>query len=154
SSLKELYVNSRTEGFGDEVKRRIILGTYVLSSGFYDAYYKKAQKIRTFVKNEFDKVFSKYDVLLTPVSPTTAFKIGSKTNNPLEMYMADICTVSVNIAGVPAISLPAGVDKNNLPIGMQLIGNSFEEEKILNAAYKFEQKLNFREKYKPDFRKE
>ena len=154
SSLKELYVNSRTEGFGDEVKRRIILGTYVLSSGFYDAYYKKAQKVRTFVKNEFDKVFSKYDVLLTPVSPTTAFKIGSKTNNPLEMYMADICTVSVNIAGVPAISLPAGVDKNNLPIGMQLIGNSFEEEKILNAAYKFEQKLNFREKYKPDFRKE
>ena len=154
NSLKELYVNSRTEGFGDEVKRRIILGTYVLSSGFYDAYYKKAQKVRTFVKNEFDNAFKKYDVLLTPVSPVTAFKIGSKCNNPLEMYMADICTVSINIAGVPAISIPCGVDKEGMPIGMQLVGNKFEESKILNTAYKFEQEIKFREKYKPDFRKE
>ena len=154
NSLKELYVNSRTEGFGDEVKRRIILGTYVLSSGFYDAYYKKAQKVRTFVKNEFDNAFKKYDVLLTPVSPVTAFKIGSKCNNPLEMYMADICTVSINIAGVPAISIPCGVDKEGMPIGMQLVGNKFEEAKILNTAYKFEQEIKFREKYKPDFRKE
>ncbi len=154
NSLKELYVNSRTEGFGDEVKRRIILGTYVLSSGFYDAYYKKAQKVRTFVKNEFDNAFKKYDVLLTPVSPVTAFNIGSKCNNPLEMYMADICTVSINIAGVPAISIPCGVDKEGMPIGMQLIGNKFEEAKILNTAYKFEQEIKFREKYKPDFRKE
>ena len=153
NSLKELYVNSRTEGFGDEVKRRIILGTYVLSSGFYDAYYKKAQKVRTYVSNEFEKAFSKYDVLLTPVSPTTAFEIGSKSNNPMEMYLADICTVSINIAGIPAISIPCGVDKKGMPVGMQLIGNKFEEEKILNAAYAFEQKIKFRENYKPEFKK-
>lgn len=153
SSLKELYKNTRTEAFGDEVKRRIILGTYVLSSGYYDAYYKKAQKIRTFVKNKFDEAFSKYDVLLTPVAPTTAFDIGSKSTNPLEMYLADICTVSINIASVPAISIPAGVDKNGMPIGMQLIGNKFQEEKILNAAYTFEQKIKFRENYKPTFKK-
>ena len=153
NSLKELYVNSRTEGFGDEVKRRIILGTYVLSSGYYDAYYKKAQKVRTYVKNEFNKAFSKYDVLLTPVSPSTAFKIGEKCNNPLEMYLADICTVSINIASVPAISLPCGVDSNGMPVGMQLIGNRFEEEKILNVAYKFEQEIKFRENHKPSFKK-
>lgn len=153
TTLKELYVNSRTEGFGDEVKRRIILGTYVLSSGYYDAYYKKAQKVRTYVKNEFDKAFQKYDVLLTPVSPNTAFKIGEKCNNPMEMYLADICTVSINIAGVPAISLPCGVDKEGMPVGMQLIGNRFEEEKILNVAYKFEQEIKFRENYKPLFKK-
>ena len=153
TNLKELYVNSRTEGFGDEVKRRIILGTYVLSSGYYDAYYKKAQKVRTYVKNEFDKAFQKYDVLLTPVSPNTAFKIGEKCNNPMEMYLADICTVSINIAGVPAISLPCGVDKEGMPVGMQLIGNRFEEEKILNVAYKFEQEIKFRENHKPSFKK-
>ena len=153
TTLKELYVNSRTEGFGDEVKRRIILGTYVLSSGYYDAYYKKAQKVRTYVKNEFDKAFKKYDVLLTPVSPNTAFKIGEKCNNPMEMYLADICTVSINIAGVPAISLPCGVDKEGMPVGMQLIGNRFEEEKILNVAYKFEQEIKFRENHKPSFEK-
>ena len=153
NSLKELYVNSRTEGFGDEVKRRIILGTYVLSSGYYDAYYKKAQKVRTYVKNEFNKAFNKYDVLLTPVSPNTAFKIGEKCNNPLEMYLADICTVSINIAGIPAISLPCGVDKEGMPVGMQLIGNRFEEKKILNVAYKFEQEIKFRENHKPSFKK-
>lgn len=139
TNLKELYKNSRTEGFGDEVKRRIILGTYVLSSGYYDAYYKKAQKVRTYVKEQFDKCFAKYDLLLTPVAPTTAFDIGSKSNNPLEMYLADICTVSINIASVPAISVPCGFDSNNMPVGMQLIGNRFSEEKILNAAYAFEQ---------------
>ena len=154
NSLKELYTNSRTEGFGEEVKRRIILGTYVLSSGYYDAYYKKAQKMRTFVKKEFDKAFSKYDILLTPVSPTTAFEIGAKCENPLEMYLADICTVSVNIAGIPAISIPAGLDSSGMPIGMQLIGNRFEEEKILNAAYTFEQKINFRENHRPTFKKD
>ena len=138
TNLKELYKNSRTEGFGDEVKRRIILGTYVLSSGYYDAYYKKAQKVRTYVKEQFDKCFAKYDLLLTPVAPTTAFDIGSKSNNPLEMYLADICTVSINIASVPAISVPCGFDSNNMPVGMQLIGNRFSEEKILNAAYAFE----------------
>ena len=105
-SLKDIYINSRSEGFGEEVKRRIILGTYVLSSGYYDAYYKKAQQVRTLVKQEFDKAFSKYDVLLTPTSPTVAFEIGTRSNNPLEMYLADICTVSVNIAGLPGISIP------------------------------------------------
>lgn len=153
TDLNELFVNSRSEAFGDEVKRRIILGTYVLSSGYYDAYYKKAQKVRTFVKKEFDKNFAKYDVLLTPVAPTTAFNIGEKSNNPLEMYLADICTVSINIAGVPAISIPCGVDKSGMPIGMQLIGNRFNEETILNAAYAFEQKEKFREKHKPEFTK-
>ena len=153
TDLKELFVKSRTEGFGKEVKRRIILGTYVLSSGYYDAFYKKAQKVRTYVKNKFDECFKKYDVLLTPVAPTTAFDIGSKTNNPLEMYLADICTVSINIASVPAISIPCGVDSNNMPIGMQLIGNKFQEEKILNAAYAIEQQIKFREKYKPEFKK-
>lgn len=152
-NLKELFVNSRSEAFGPEVKRRIILGTYVLSSGYYDAYYKKAQKVRTFVKKEFDKNFEKYDVLLTPVAPTTAFGIGEKSNNPLEMYLADICTVSINIAGVPAISIPCGVDSEGMPIGMQLIGKRFDEETILNAAYTFEQKEKFREKYKPEFKK-
>lgn len=153
TDLNELFVNSRSEAFGDEVKRRIILGTYVLSSGYYDAYYKKAQKVRTFVKKEFDKNFAKYDVLLTPVAPTTAFNIGEKSKNPLEMYLADICTVSINIAGVPAISIPCGVDKSGMPIGMQLIGKRFNEETILNAAYAFEQKEKFREKYKPEFTK-
>lgn len=152
-NLKELFVKSRTEGFGKEVKRRIILGTYVLSSGYYDAFYKKAQKVRTYVKNKFDECFKKYDVLLTPVAPTTAFDIGSKTNNPLEMYLADICTVSINIASVPAISIPCGVDSNSMPIGMQLIGNRFQEEKILNAAYAIEQQIKFRENYKPEFKK-
>ena len=151
-SLKELFVNSRSEGFGSEVKRRIILGTYVLSSGYYDAYYKKAQKVRTLVKKEFEKAFEKYDVLLTPTSPVTAFKIGEKTENPLEMYLSDICTVSVNIAGVPAISIPCGVDSQGLPIGMQLIGKTFGEETILNAAYTFEQATEFRNNYKPTFK--
>ena len=153
TNLKELYKNTRTEGFGEEVKRRIILGTYVLSSGYYDAYYKKAQKVRTFVKNQFDNAFKKYDILLTPVAPTTAFDIGQKSSNPMEMYLADICTVSINIASVPAISIPAGVDKQGMPIGMQLIGNRFQEQTILNAAYAFEQKTKFREKYQPEFKK-
>ena len=151
--LKELFRNSRSEGFGPEVKRRIILGTYVLSSGYYDAYYKKAQQVRTLVKNEFDRVLKDHDVILTPTSPTTAFKIGEKTDNPLEMYLADICTVSVNVAGLPGISLPCGIDKEGLPIGMQLIGNRFEEETLLNFAYTFEQEYKFREKYKPEFKK-
>ena len=152
-SLKDIYKNSRSEGFGPEVKRRIILGTYVLSSGYYDAYYKKAQQVRTLVKKEFDEAFNKYDILLTPTSPTVAFEIGTKSSNPLEMYLADICTVPVNIAGLPGISVPCGVDSKGMPIGMQLIGNRFEEEKILNAAYTFEQEIKFRENYKPEFRK-
>ena len=139
TNLKELYRKSRTEAFGEEVKRRIILGTYVLSSGYYDAYYKKAQKVRTIVKKDFDKVFEEFDVLLTPTTPTVAFDIGSKISNPLEMYMSDILTVSINIAGVPAISIPCGKDNEGMPIGMQLIGKHFDEEKILRAAYTYEQ---------------
>ena len=153
TNLRELFRNSRSEGFGPEVKRRIILGTYVLSSGYYDAYYKKAQQVRTLVKKEFDKAFEKYDVLLTPTSPTVAFEMGTRSENPLEMYLADICTVSLNIAGLPGISIPCGVNSDGMPIGMQLIGNKFEEEKILNAAYTFEQEYKFRDKYKPEFRK-
>ncbi len=152
TNLKEIYKNSRSEGFGDEVKRRIILGTYVLSSGYYDAYYKKAQQVRTLVRKEFDKAFEKYDILLTPTSPTVAFEIGTRSTNPLEMYLADICTVSVNIAGLPGISIPCGVDSKGMPVGMQLIGNRFDEEKILNAAYTYEQATKFRENYKPTFK--
>lgn len=152
NSLKDIYRNSRSEGFGAEVKRRIILGTYVLSSGYYDAYYKKAQKVRTLIKKEFEKLFEKYDVLLTPTSPSVAYEIGSKSNNPLEMYLADLCTVTVNIAGLPGISVPCGVNKDGMPIGMQLIGKHFDEETILRAAYTFEKQANFREKYKPEFK--
>ena len=153
NNLKDIYRNSRSEGFGSEVKRRIILGTYVLSSGYYDAYYKKAQQVRTLVRKQFEEAFEKYDILLTPTSPTVAFEIGTKSSNPLEMYLADICTVSVNIAGLPGISIPCGVDSQGMPIGMQLIGKRFGEEEILNAAYTFEQKIKFREGNKPQFKK-
>ena len=153
TSLKDIYINSRSEGFGAEVKRRIILGTYVLSSGYYDAYYKKAQKVRSIIIKEFEKLFEKYDVLLTPTSPSVAYELGSKLNNPLEMYLADLCTVTVNIAGLPGISIPCGVDSKGMPIGMQLIGKHFDEETILRAAYTFEQQEKFRENYKPQFKK-
>ena len=152
-NLKDIYVNSRSEGFGPEVKRRILLGTYALSSGYYDAYYKKAQQARTLVTKEFEKAFSKYDVILTPTSPTVAFEFGEKSNNPLEMYLADICTVSINIAGLPGISIPCGLDSKGMQVGMQLIGNKFAEETILNAAYTYEQATKFRENYKPEFKK-
>ena len=152
-NLKDIFVNSRTEGFGAEVKSRIILGTYVLSSGYYDAYYKKAQQVRTLVRNEFNKAFEKYDVLIMPTSPTVAFNIGAKSDNQLEMYLADICTVPINVAGLPGISIPCGVDKSGMPIGMQIIGKQFSEETLLNAAYTYEQKVKFREKYKPTFLK-
>ena len=151
-NLKEIYKKSRSEGFGAEVKRRIILGTYVLSSGYYDAYYKKAQQVRTLVMNEFNKVFEKYDVIITPTSPTVAFKLGAKLDNPLEMYLSDICTVSVNIAGLPGMSIPCGVDSEGMPIGMQIIGKKFDEETIIKTAYAFEQETKFRDKYKPTFR--
>ena len=153
SNLKELYRYSRSEGFGEEVKRRIILGTYVLSSGYYDAYYKKAQQVRTLVRKDFEEAFKKYDFLLTPTAPNVAFKIGSKTKDPLEMYLADICTVPVNIAGLPGISIPCGVNQEGMPIGMQLIGPRFGEQTILQAAYTFEQEIQFRKQYEPTFRK-
>jgi len=137
--LHDLYCQSRSEGFGDEVKRRIMLGTYVLSSGYYDAYYNQALKARTVVKNTFDEAFRKYDVLVTPTSPVTAFKIGEKMENPLEMYLADICTVPINIAGLPAISVPCGKDSEGLPIGMQMIGKAFAEPTLIKTAYNLEQ---------------
>lgn len=152
NNLKDIYINSRSEAFGSEVKRRIILGTYVLSSGYYDAYYKKAQQVRTLVQSKFDEAFSKYDVIVTPTAPTTAFNIGEKSSNPLEMYLADICTVSVNIAGLPGISIPCGVDKEGMPIGMQLIGQKYSEETLLNVAYTFEQAVKFRENHKIEVR--
>ena len=152
NNLNDIFINSRSEAFGEEVKRRIILGTYVLSSGYYDAYYKKAQKVRTVIKQEFEKLFKKYDFLITSTSPTVAYKIGEKSNNPLEMYLADLCTVSVNIAGLPGISIPCGVDSSGLPIGLQLIGHPFEEETILQAAYTYEQEIKFRENHKPEFK--
>lgn len=141
--LLDMYKKTRSEGFGSEVKRRIMLGTYALSSGYYDAYYKKAQQVRTIIKNDFDQAFAKYDVILTPTSPITSFKIGEKTTDPMQMYLADICTVSINIAGLPAISLPCGFDKNNLPVGLQLIGDSFAEKTILKAAYAYEKYAGF-----------
>ena len=152
SNLKDIYRNSRSEGFGSEVKRRIILGTYVLSSGYYDAYYKKAQKVRTIVKQAFKDLFKKYDVLLTPTAPTVAFDIGTRSNNPLEMYLADICTVSINIGGVPAMSVPCGLDREGMPIGFQLIGNHFDEETLYRAAYTYEQNTDFKSN-KPTFKK-
>ena len=139
NGVNDMYENTRSEGFGPEVKRRIMLGTYVLSSGYYDAYYNKALKARTLVINEFNKAFEKYDVIVGPTAPTTAFKLGEKVNNPLEMYLADICTVPVNIAGLPAMSVPVGADSNNLPIGMQIIGKAFDESKLLKVAYNIEQ---------------
>lgn len=139
NNLLDLYKNSRSEGFGAEVKRRIMLGTYVLSSGYYDAYYKKALQIRSLIKNEFDGLFEKFDCILGPTAPTTAYRIGEMADDPLEMYLGDVFTVSVNIAGLPAISIPCGLDESGLPVGMQLIGKAFGEKTILKAAYTFEQ---------------
>ena len=141
SDLLDLYCQTRSEGFGAEVKRRIMIGTYALSSGYYDAYYKKAQQVRTMVMNDFNKAFETYDVLVTPTSPTTAFGIGEKTSDPLKMYMGDICTVSVNIGGLPAIVIPCGYDKAGLPIGIQIIGKPFGEATVLNAAYALEKTI-------------
>ncbi len=138
SDIIELYSRSRAEGFGDEVKRRIMLGTYTLSAGYYDAYYNKALKVRRLIKNDFDAAFKKCDVLLCPATPTTAFKLGEKTADPLTMYLADIYTISVNLAGLPGISIPAGVSKARLPIGMQLIGPALGEETLLRAARMYE----------------
>lgn len=135
----DLYVKSRSEGFGPEVQRRIMLGTYVLSSGYYDAYYKKARAAQRAIRADYAKAFEQVDVILTPVAPTTAYKAGEKTSDPLQMYMGDICTVSINIAGLPAMVQPCGFDSNQLPIGMQLIGPRFGEQKLVNAGLAFEQ---------------
>lgn len=137
--IHELYKESRTQGFGAEVKRRIMLGSFVLSAGYYDAYYKKALQVRTLLKNAFDKVFTGYDAILAPVAPTTAYRIGEKTADPLEMYLGDVYTVPVNIAGLPALSLPCGTDNKGLPIGIQLIGKPMSEATLYRAGFAFEQ---------------
>jgi len=140
--IESMYRKSRSMGFGKEVKRRVMLGTYVLSAGYYDAYYQKAQRVRTLIKRDFQQVFEKCDLLITPTAPTTAFKIGEKTDDSLAMCLSDIYTVSANLAGLPAISLPSGLDQNKLPIGVQLIGNYFDEGRILNAANVIEKRLS------------
>ncbi|MCH4827444.1 MAG: Asp-tRNA(Asn)/Glu-tRNA(Gln) amidotransferase subunit GatA [Planococcus sp. (in: firmicutes)] len=144
-SLLEFYMNTRSEGFGDEVKRRIMLGTYALSSGYYDAYYKKAQKVRTLIKKDFDDAFEKYDVIVGPTTPTPAFKIGEIIDDPLTMYANDILTIPVNLAGVPAISIPCGFE-NGLPLGLQIIGKHFDEETVYRVADVYEQATDFHKK--------
>ena len=141
-NLLELYKNTRAEGFGDEVKRRIMLGTYSLSAGTYDAYYKKAQQVRTLIKQDYDKVFENYDVIVGPTAPTAAFAIGQNINDPLTMYANDILTIPINLAGVPAISVPCGFE-NGLPLGLQIIGNHFDEETIYRVAYAYEQQTDY-----------
>lgn len=137
--LHQMYKRSRSHGFGPEVKRRIMLGSFVLSSGYYDAYYLKALRVKALIKKAFDEAFAKYDMILGPCAPTTAPKIGSSLSDPIKMYLGDIYTISVNLAGLPGISVPCGVDKNGLPIGLQLIGDCFNEKKIIQAAYSYEQ---------------
>ena len=146
--LIEMYENTRAQGFGNEVKRRIMIGTYVLSSGYYDAYYLKAQQVRRLIKNDFDSAFNEVDTILTPTAPSSAFKIGDKTEDPIAMYLNDVFTVPVNLAGLPAISLPAGMDEYGLPLGLQLIGKSFDEQTVLNAAYALEEKIGFQSQVK------
>ncbi len=138
TDLHNMYKKTRSEGFGTEVKRRIMLGSFVLSSGYYDAYYVKALKVKALIKQAFDKAFEKYDVILGPVAPTTALKCGESLSDPIKMYLGDIYTVSVNLAGLPGISLPCGYDKEGLPIGLQLLGQTFDEKSIIRAAYTFE----------------
>lgn len=142
-NLLGMYKKTRQNGFGAEVKRRIMLGTYALSSGYYDAYYLKAQKVRTLIKRDFDEAFKICDVLLTPTAPTPAFKIGEKFDNPIQMYLSDIFTISINLAGVPAISIPCGFSNKGLPIGLQLIGKHFDEETLIKAAYTFGQNTDY-----------
>jgi len=143
--LLSMYHETRREGFGPEVKRRIMIGTYALSSGYYDAYYLKAQKVRTLILKDFEKAFEKFDVLISPTTPTTAFKVGEKSDDPLSMYLSDIATIPVNLAGLPAISIPCGFSKG-LPIGLQIIGKAFDEETILKTAYTYEQNTEWHKK--------
>lgn len=152
-NLDDLYKKTRSEGFGSEVKRRIMLGTYVLSEGYYDEYYKKASNIRKLITNRFKEAFSKYDIICTPTTPTVAFDIGEKAKNPIEMYQADVYTVCANLAGIPAISVPCGVNKDGMPIGIQIMADEFNEDVILKSAYTIEKEIKFREKFKPGFDK-
>ncbi len=138
-SVIDMHKNTRKEGFGDEAKRRIILGTFALSSGYYEAYYLRALKVRTLIKKDFDDVFKRYDAIITPTSPTAAFKIGEKIKDPLTMYLSDIFTISANLTGIPGVSIPCGFTRNSLPIGLQILGKAFDEEAILRIAYSYEQ---------------
>ena len=141
--LHNMYKKTRSEGFGAEAKRRIMLGSFVLSSGYYDAYYLKALRTKALIKQAFDKAFEKYDVILGPAAPTTAPKLGESLSDPLKMYLGDIYTISVNLAGLPGITLPCGTDQSGLPIGLQLIGDCFAEKKIIRAAYTYEQTRSY-----------
>jgi len=149
TNMIDMYKKTRREGFGDEVKRRIMLGTYVLSKGYYEDYYGKALRVRTLIKQDFEKAFEKFDVLLTPTSPTVAFKVGEKIDDPLKMYLSDIFTISANLAGIPGISIPCGFGRENLPVGLQILGKPFEEETLLRVAYAYEQDTEWR-KRKPE----
>ncbi|NLI13537.1 Asp-tRNA(Asn)/Glu-tRNA(Gln) amidotransferase subunit GatA [Pelotomaculum propionicicum] len=142
----DMFMKTRSQGFGSEVKRRIMLGTYALSAGYYDAYYLKALKVRTLIKEDFDRAFEKYDLLVSPVSPTTAFRIGEKTDDPLQMYLSDVCTISVNLAGIPGMSVPCGF-AGGLPVGLQLMGRHFNEGTLLRAAYTFEQNTSYHKEF-------
>jgi aspartyl-tRNA(Asn)/glutamyl-tRNA(Gln) amidotransferase subunit A len=153
STLKEVFTQSRGEGFGPEVKRRIILGTYVLSSGYYDAYYVRAQKVRQWISKDFEKAFQKYDVIITPTTPTPAFKFGEHSQDPLAMYLADIATIPVNLAGLPGISIPCGFSKNGLPLGVQIIGKAWDEETLLRVGHTYQQLTSFHTET-PSFLKE
>jgi aspartyl-tRNA(Asn)/glutamyl-tRNA(Gln) amidotransferase subunit A len=144
--LLETYMNTRASGFGAEVKRRIILGTYSLSSGYYDAYYMKAQQVRTLIKRDYQNAFDNVDVIVTPTTPTTAFMVGEKMADPLQMYLTDIFTLSANLAGVPAISVPCGITTGNLPVGLQILGGHFHEETVLKVAYAYEQSTEWHKK--------
>jgi aspartyl-tRNA(Asn)/glutamyl-tRNA(Gln) amidotransferase subunit A len=141
--LMEMYAQTRAKGFGQEVKRRIILGTYVLSAGYYEAYYRKASQVRTLMRKDFEDAFRQVDVILAPTAPTPAFRIGEKTEDPLQMYLSDIFTIPVNIAGIPGISIPCGFSRENLPIGLQIMGKHFDEGMLLRVAYAFEQNTDF-----------
>ena len=149
TDLNNMYKKTRSEGFGDEVKRRIMLGSFVLSSGYFDAYYVKALRVKALIKQAFDKAFEKYDVVLGPVAPTTALKIGESLSDPIKMYLGDVYTVSINLTGIPAVSLPCGYDKDGLPIGLQLMGQTFNEKAVIKAAYSFEQNFKDNSRHSP-----
>ena len=142
-NLIEYYIRARSGGFGPEVKRRIMIGTYALSAGYYDAYYRQAQKVRTLIRQDFEKAFEKVNCILTPVAPTPAFKIGAHTDDPVQMYLEDIFTVPINLAGIPGLSIPCGASKDGLPIGMQILGPQWGEETILRAGYAYEQNTDW-----------
>ena len=149
TDLNDMYAKTRAEGFGDEVKRRILTGAYVLSHGYYDAYYLKAQKIRRLISTDFQTAFSSCDLIMSPTTPSTAFKIGEKISDPVQMYLSDTFTIAANLAGLPAMSLPCGFDQKGLPIGLQIIGNYFDEARMLSVAHAYQRETDWHEKRPP-----